>query len=242
MNGKAAEIACAEILGRIKTAAAAILGHNAPHDIQIKDETVWCDGRKTELLWKEFIQKAYLMKTPLSAYGHYSVPGLSFDKAKEKGRPFAYHVYGTALFEATLDCARGTYRFDAVKIVHDAGRSINPRIGEGQVMGAMIQGLGWMTMEELLYSAEGRPLIDALSKYKVPDMRALPPVLELDFLENADNPYAVLNSKAVGEPPLMYGIGAYFALQNALAAARPGKALPWDAPLTPKKALAFLYG
>jgi len=242
MNGKAAEIACVEILGRIQNAAAAILGHNAPHDIQIRDEAVWCEGRKTDLSWKELIQKAYLMKTQLSAYGHYSVPRLTFDKTKEKGSPFAYHVYGTALFEVTLDCLRGTYRFDSIKIVHDIGRSINPRIDEGQVMGAMIQGLGWMTMEELLYSPEGRPLIDSLSKYKVPDMRCLPPVLALDFLENADNPYAVLNSKAVGEPPLMYGIGAYFALQNALAAARPGKALPWNAPLTPKKTLAFLYG
>jgi xanthine dehydrogenase large subunit len=241
MNGKAAEIACVEILGRIKTAAAAILGHNAPHDMQIRDEVVWCDGRKTDLSWKELIQKAYLMKTQLSAYGHYAVPRLTFDKTKEKGSPFAYHVYGTALFEVTLDCLRGTYRFDSIKIVHDIGRSINPRIDEGQVVGAMIQGLGWMTMEELLYSPEGRPLIDSLSKYKVPDMRTLPPVLALDFLENADNPYAVLNSKAVGEPPLMYGIGAYFALQNALAAARPGKALPFAAPLTPKKTLAFLY-
>ena len=241
MNGKAAEIACADILGRIRAAAAAILGHNAPHDIQIIDEVVWCEGRKTELAWKELIQKAYLMKTQLSAYGHYSVPGLTFDKTKEKGRPFAYHVYGTAFFEATLDLVRGTYRFDAVKIVHDIGRSINLRIDQGQVMGAMMQGLGWMTMEELLYSPEGRPLIDTLSKYKVPDMRSTPPVLELDFLENADNPYAVMNSKAVGEPPLMYGIGAYFALINAMAAARPGKELPWDSPLTPKKTLAFLY-
>jgi xanthine dehydrogenase large subunit len=202
---------------------------------------VYCEGHKTDLTWKTLIQKAYLMKTQLSAYGHYSVPGLTFDKTKEKGRPFAYHVYGTALIETTLDLARGTYRFDSVQIVHDIGRSINPRIDEGQVMGAMMQGLGWMTMEELLYSPEGKPLIDTLSKYKVPDMRFTPPVLELDFLENADNPYAVLNSKAVGEPPLMYGIGGYFALINALAAARPGKPLPWNAPLTPKKVLAFLY-
>lgn len=242
MNGKAAEIACSEILGRLKTAAAAILGHNNPGDIQIRDEVVWCEGRETQLKWKELVQKAYLMKTNLSAYGHYAVPNLTFDKTKEKGRPFAYHVYGTALIEATVDCIRGTYRFDAVHMVHDIGRSINELIDEGQVYGALMQGIGWVTMEELLYSKEGKPLVDSLSKYKVPDMRFTPETLSLHFLENADNPYAVMNSKAVGEPPLMYGIGAYFAVLNALAAARPGRELFFSAPLTPKKVLSFLYG
>ena len=242
MNGKAAEIACSEILGRLKTAAAAILGHNNPGDIQIRDEVVWCEGRETQLKWKELVQKAYLMKTNMSAYGHYAVPNLTFDKTKEKGRPFAYHVYGTALIEATVDCIRGTYRFDAVHMVHDIGRSINELIDEGQVYGALMQGIGWVTMEELLYSKEGKPLVDSLSKYKVPDMRFTPETVSLHFLENADNPYAVMNSKAVGEPPLMYGIGAYFAVLNALAAARPGRELFFSAPLTPKKVLSFLYG
>ena len=92
-----------------------------------------------------------------------------------------------------------------------------------------------------MYLKEGKPLVDTLSKYKVLDMRFILETVSLQFLENADNPYAVMNSKAVGEPPLMYGIGAYFAVLNALAAARPGKELVFSAPITPKKVLSFLY-
>jgi len=103
-----------------------------------------------------------------------------------------------------------------------------------------VQGIGWVTLEELIYSEKGALLTDTLSTYKVPDIRTAPPLIEVRFLEDAPNAEALLNSKAVGEPPLMYGIGAYFALLAALRALRPGRALPFSAPLTNEKILTWL--
>ena len=106
--------------------------------------------------------------------------------------------------------------------------------------GAVVQGIGWMTMEELVYSQQGRLLSDTLSTYKIPDIRSAPKEIEVRFLQGVDNPEAVLNSKAVGEPPFMYGIGAYFALLEAMRAFRSQKALPFSAPLTNEKILDWL--
>ena len=122
----------------------------------------------------------------------------------------------------------------------NAGTSLNPLTDRGQAEGGIVQGIGWMTLEELVYSDAGRLLSDSLSTYKIPDIRSAPDVLEVRFLKDAPNPAAVLNSKAIGEPPFMYGIGAYFALLDALRAFRPGRALPFAAPLTAEKVLNWL--
>ncbi len=140
-----------------------------------------------------------------------------------------------------MDCLRGTYDIDAVHIAHDAGRSLDYLIDLGQVEGGLLQGIGWMTVEELIYNAEGKLLTDNTGTYKIPDMKSAPQVVEVHFLEDADNPRAVLSSKAIGEPPFMYGIGAYFALFNAMKAFRPDKEIFFDSPLTPEKVLNFLY-
>ncbi len=110
----------------------------------------------------------------------------------------------------------------------------------GQLEGGLVQGIGWMTMEELLFR-DGRNLTDTLSTYKIPDILATPKIEGL-FLEDADNPNAILKSKAIGEPPLMYGIGAYFALLDAMRAFRPDREAFFDAPMTPEKVLMFLHG
>lgn len=240
MNGKAAQIACYQIIKRLKASAAALLHHNDSEVIQLKDGKVWCEGRETDLDWKTLVIKSYLSRVDLSAHGHFAVPNLHFDKTKEKGNPFAYHVFGTAAVEVTLDCLRGTYEVDRVMIAHDMGRSIDEKIDRGQVHGALMQGIGWVTMEELTYAEDGRPLIDTASKYKVPDIKFTPQV-DMHFLADADNQYAVANSKAVGEPPFMYGIGAYFAIAEAMRAFRPDKELLVDAPLTTEKVLRYLY-
>ncbi|HXO77765.1 MAG TPA: molybdopterin cofactor-binding domain-containing protein, partial [Puia sp.] len=180
-------------------------------------------------------------RVSLSEHAHYATPEIHFDAGKEKGHPFAYHVYGTAIVIATLDCLRGRYKLDAVKVVHDSGVSMNPQIDRGQIEGGIVQGIGWMTMEEVVYDEMGRLRSNTLSTYKVPDIYSVPSEISIDFLNVSSDNLAIFRSKAVGEPPLMYGIGAYFALRNAVLAFNPSAVMPFNTPLTPEKALMGLY-
>lgn len=240
LNGKAVELACGEIYVRLLETAAKMLALPDRTGLEIRDDEVCRSGEKTGLHWDKLVSEAYMNRVNLSAQAHYATPGIDFDRSSETGSPFAYHVYGTALVEATIDGLRGTAVVDSVRTVHDAGKSLNLLIDRGQVEGAVVQGIGWMTMEELVYSQQGRLLSDTLSTYKIPDIRSAPKEIEVRFLQGVDNPEAVLNSKAVGEPPFMYGIGAYFALLEAMRAFRSQKALPFSAPLTNEKILDWL--
>ena len=240
LNGKAAEIACAEIRGRLLKVAATALSVDSVAALEIRQETVFNNGQRTELNWERLVRAAYLNRVNLSAQAHYATGGIHFDRTVEKGEPFAYHVFGTAIVEATVDGLRGTAAVDSVRVVHDAGSSLNPLADLGQAEGGIVQGIGWMTLEELVYSDRGRLLTDTLSTYKLPDIRTAPAELDVRFLQDAANPAAVMNSKATGEPPFMYGIGAYFALLSALRAFRPGKPLPFASPLTNEKILNWL--
>lgn len=242
MNGQATKIACENILSRLRAVAGGKLQTEQWDAIEIKDEIVHFRGRKTDIGWNELITLAYFARVNLSAQAHYATPNIYFDRKIEKGSPFAYHVYGTGIVEVTLDCLRGTYQIDAVKIVHDCGTSLNELVDRGQVEGAVVQGLGWVTIEELLHDQSGRLLTDTLTTYKVPDIYFAPAEIQVHFLENADNRPGLLNSKAIGEPPLMYGIGAYFALVKAIKAFRADAPIPFSAPLTPEKVLLALHG
>ena len=241
LNGKATLIACTAIADSIKNVAATELKVSA-EDITLKDEYVYVKGTKTELGWNKLVLTTYNKRISLSEHGHYSTPDIYFDKTTEKGHPFAYHVYGTAITEVTVDCLRGIYEIDAVKLVHDFGSSMNPLIDRGQIEGGLVQGIGWMTMEEILYDANGKLRSNALSTYKVPDIYSVPKDILIEFLQTQKDNLAIFKSKAVGEPPLMYGIGTFFALRNAIknfnSAAKP----VFDAPMTPEKVLMNLYG
>jgi xanthine dehydrogenase large subunit len=244
MNGKAVEKACLVLLNRLKEFAGKELGHGARAAgkwIGIKDERVYDKDIKTELEWKDLVMRAHLERVDLSEHAFYATPGIHFDPKTEKGNPFAYHVYGTAITVATVDCLRGTYEIEAVHVVHDFGNSMNPIIDKGQTEGGIVQGIGWMTMEELCYSDDGRLLSDTMSTYKVPDVYSAPKELNVHFHETQGSPRALFRSKAVGEPSFMYGIGAYFAIRNAIRAARPDKELPLTAPMTPERVLLSLY-
>ncbi|MHA1667375.1 MAG: xanthine dehydrogenase molybdopterin binding subunit [Candidatus Heimdallarchaeaceae archaeon] len=236
LNGKAVELACTKIIDRLKNVAREKLGEG---EISIKDEDIYLNGKKTDLSWDKLVWEAYYKRVNLSAQALYATPNIYFDTQKEQGKPFAYHVFGAAVTEVTVDCLRGIYSIDRVDIVHDAGKSLNYLIDLGQTEGGLIQGIGWMTMEELLY-INGKLITDSLATYKVPDLRFTPQI-EVTFLEDADNPAAVLQSKGIGEPPFMYGIGAYFALKNAAQAFLHKKKWVYDAPLTPEKLLLYLY-
>ena len=240
LNGKALLKACLAILQRLKTIAAQELKVNE-EEISLQKEYVYVNAKKSLLSWKELIAKAMLARVSLSEKAHYATPLIHFDKKIEKGHPFAYHVYGTAIITTTVDCTRGTYTFDAIKIVHDYGKSMSKGIDLGQVEGALAQGIGWMTMEEISYDKNGRLLSNALSTYKVPDIFSVAQDIEVLPLKTEGNEMAILKSKAVGEPPLMYGIGAYFALQNAIKAYNPNYKPIFHAPMTPEKVLMGLY-
>ncbi len=241
LNGKALADACNQILIRLKKTVQEVLNFDDSASIEIINEKIIVDGKIIDLSWEQLIQIAFSNRVNLSAKGHYATPKIHFDKTKEKGHPFAYHTYGTAILVSTIDCIRGTYEFDAVHVVHDFGTSMNRAIDLGQVEGGIVQGIGWMTMEELLYNKEGRLVSNALSTYKVPDIYSVPKEINVHFL-NTDGPEgAIFKSKAVGEPPLMYGIGAYFSLRNAVIAYNPKAKIPYDAPMTPEKVLMALY-
>ncbi len=240
LNGKAVEIACTKIADRLKGFASSLLNCNIK-DINLQSEKILIKNKPTELTWNELVIKAYLNRVNLSEHGHYATPTISFDSTKEKGHPFAYHVYGTAITEVTVDCIRGTYEIDAVRVVHDFGTSMNPKVDLGQIEGGIVQGIGWMTLEEIVYDDKGKLRSNALSTYKVPDIYSAPREIDVTFLETVEDNLAIFRSKAVGEPPLMYGLGAYFALRNAIKAFNPNSDIGFCAPMTPEKTLLSLY-
>jgi len=240
LNGKALHQACSALLERLKNCAADHFGAQSK-DIEIKSETIYCQGERTDIRWNDLVLMAFLKRICLTENGHYATPRINFNMEKEKGHPFAYHVYGLALTEITVDCIRGTSQFDSVKIVHDFGKTMNPSVDFGQIEGGLVQGIGWMTMEEISYNDKGQLLSNSLSTYKIPDIYSVPKDVIIEPLETEGNDMAILKSKAVGEPPLMYGIGAYFAIENAVRAFNPNFNSTFDAPFTHEKILMGLY-
>ncbi|WP_281980183.1 xanthine dehydrogenase molybdopterin binding subunit [Tenacibaculum mesophilum] len=240
LNGKATEMACNSLIQRLTEVAADMLS-TKKENISFQEDAVFVSDKKSDLIWEALIAEAMLRRVALSENAHYATPVIHFDKTKEKGHPFAYHVYGTAITTVTVDCIRGNYEIDSVKIVHDFGKSMNMGIDLGQVEGALAQGIGWMTMEEIAYNNDGRLLSNTLSTYKVPDIFSAPKTIETIPLKTEGNQMAIKKSKAVGEPPLMYGIGAYFAIQQAVKAFNPNYKLKFHAPFTPEKVLMGLY-
>jgi len=242
LNGKATEIACETILERLKEVAKDLVEAQSTNDISFENGFVYRKGESTDFDWLKLINEAYLQRVNLSEHAHYATPGIGFDWSIAKGHPFAYHVYGTAIVGVTVDTLRGIYEIDYVKCCHDFGSSMNTAVDNGQIEGGIVQGIGWMTMEEVFYDAAGRLRSNALSTYKIPDVYSVPKEIEILPLETERKNLAVFNSKAVGEPPLMYGIGAYFAIREAVKAFNQEDLLRFDTPFTPEKVLMNLYG
>lgn len=240
LNGKATQIACETIRDRLIEVAVPLVEAETAEAVTLNDGFVHRNGEKTSLDWKTLVMEAHLKRVNLSEHSHYATPGIGFDWSIAKGHPFAYHVYGTAIVGVTVDCLRGRYEVDYVKCCHDFGTSMNTAVDLGQVEGGIVQGLGWMTMEEVVYDEKGKLRSNALSTYKVPDIYSVPKEIAVLPLETNRDNLAIFNSKAVGEPPLMYGIGAYFAIRNAIQAYT--KCTPeFDCPFTPEKVLMNLY-
>ena len=240
LNGMAVLFACRSLRERLLKVAEKELA--VPLDeLELLNGCVTAKGQPTSLVWQKLVDRAYWSRTDLSAHSYYATPGIFYDKEREQGSPFAYHVYGAAVIQATVDCLLGTATLDEIWITHDGGKLLDPVVDLGQIEGALAQGLGWMTMEELRYTAAGRLLNDSLTTYKVPDIHAMPEKLHVEFLAGSDNEHAVFHTKGFGEPPLMYGIGAWFAIADALRAALPGKELLYHAPMTNERMHRFLH-
>jgi xanthine dehydrogenase molybdopterin binding subunit len=181
-------------------------------DIYISQDT------EKRLSFKEAVNLLYLNRINLSAKGYYSTPNLHFNKETQQGRPFHYFVYGMAVSEIELDILTGRHQILRTDILHDTGHSINPAIDIGQIEGAFIQGLGWCTTEEIKWDASGRMLNHSPDTYKIPGIKDIPVIFNVDLLENAPNPDTIKQSKAVGEPPFIHALSVFFAIKYAVAA------------------------
>jgi xanthine dehydrogenase large subunit len=241
LNGRATLIACETILARLKELARDLIGAETVDDVAIENGFVLHKNQSTDWDWVKLVNEAHMRRVNMSEHAHYATAGLHFDWGTAKGHPFAYHVYGTAIVGVTVDCLRGTYLVEFVKTVHDFGKTMNRAVDYGQIEGGIVQGIGWMTMEEVVYDETGRLRSNALSTYKIPDIYSVPATIDIAPLETERENLAIFSSKAVGEPPLMYGIGAYFAIRNAVRAFNENASTAFDAPFTPEKVLMNLY-
>lgn len=235
MNGKAAEAAALQIRARLAAFAAQKFGIAAA-DISFNNGQV--SGGGQSLPFPDLVRAAYLARISLSSTGFYATPKIHFDKETFTGRPFLYYAYGAAVAEVEVDCLTGENKLLRVDILHDCGASLNPALDKGQIEGGFIQGMGWLTMEELVWDATGRLRTHAPSTYKIPAISDTPEAFTVTLWDEANREETIHRSKAVGEPPLMLANAVFFALRDAVAAtaALPGP-VPLDAPATPERLL-----
>jgi len=239
LNGMAALDAATKIRDRLAGVAAQIFGCEAS---EIAFTRAGVTGNGETCAFDDLSRRAHLARVPLSATGFYATPDIGYDRASHRGRPFLYFAYGAALSEVVIDTLTGEHKVVAVDILHDVGHSLNPAIDLGQIEGGFIQGMGWLTTEELVFDGRGRLLTHAPSTYKIPTANDRPAHMEIAIWERGRNAEPTIHrSKAVGEPPLMLAISVFSALTQAVAAAVPGKGLPkLDAPTTPERVLAAI--
>ena len=169
----------------------------------------------------EIVSQAYFSRTPLFATGFYKTPKIHFDRETGKGEPFHYFAYGAAVSEVEVSGFTGQYRLLRTDILHDVGDSLSPLVDRGQVEGGFIQGVGWLTTEELVWNDSGAFLSSGASTYKLPTLGEVPPIFNVALLQRAAEPGVIYGSKAVGEPPLMLAISVREALRAAVAAFPP---------------------
>jgi xanthine dehydrogenase large subunit len=237
INGKAAQAAAAKIRHRLTEFAARHFGV-AENAIRYRDNRATI-GEKT-IEFAELVQLAWFDRVSLSATGYYRTPKIHYDRETFSGRPFFYFAYGAAVSEVIVDTLTGEYRLLRVDIVHDCGDSLNPAIDIGQVEGGFIQGVGWLTSEQLHWNEAGELTTHAPSTYKIPVCSDCPTDFRVQLLQNqANREDTIYRSKAVGEPPLMLGISAFHAIRDAIAS--DGRPLPdLEAPATPESVLRAL--
>ncbi len=239
LNGMAARDAAEQIKARMTAVAAAHFDVPAG-EIVFNANRIYAGNRS--IGFSELAARAWEHRVSLSAAGFYRTPKIHWDPSTASGRPFYYFTYGAAAVEVAIDTLTGESRVLRAEIVQDCGRSLNPAIDLGQIEGAFVQGMGWLTSEELWWDGAGRLRTHGPSTYKIPGSRDVPPVFRARILDDAPNrEETVFHSKAVGEPPLMLAIAVWLAIRDAIAAVDPAKRVPdLDAPATPERILAAI--
>jgi len=234
LNGGAVKDACEKLKGRLAAVAAQEFGVNA-QDIVFEDGKIWSIWSPDKTLkFSEVVKKAYNQRVQLFADGFYRTPGLHWDKNKMWGKPFHYFAFGASVSEVEVDGFTGAYSIRRVDILHDVGDSLSPLVDQGQVEGGFIQGLGWLTLEDLRWDARGQVATRSASTYKLPSFSELPEVFNVRLLPRATNSDVVYGSKAVGEPPLMLAFSVREALRDAVAAFGEGGMVELASPATPE--------
>jgi len=237
LNGMAAQAAARTIKGRL-------IDYAVQRYHVTREEVVFLPGRvrigHEEKRFRDLVGEAYLARVSLSSTGFYATPGISYDRESASGKPFYYFAYGAACAEVVVDTLTGENRLLRADILHDAGQSLNPALDLGQIEGGFIQGMGWLTTEELWWDKAGRLRTHAPSTYKIPTANDRPDDLRVKLWEKGRNPAATIyRSKAVGEPPFMLALSVFSALGDAVCAAGDYRRFPdLDAPATPERLLA----
>jgi xanthine dehydrogenase large subunit len=247
LNGTAALRACEMIKGRLAEfaarhfAAAADEIETSASQICFECAAVY-DIRRPDIRldFRELVKLAYEERVDLGARGFYATPGIDFNRETGMGNPFLYFTNGAAASEVMIDRLTGELTVTRVDILMDLGQSLNPDIDRGQVIGGFVQGMGWVTTEELLYSETGDLLSNCPNNYKIPTVECMPRVLLVDFLDNPGNPINLLGSKAVGEPPFVLAISVGVAAKSALSSLSPGRSAPVSFPVTSEELLKHL--
>ena len=239
LNGMAAMHAAEQIKTRMTDVAAEHFGVSAS-EIVFAANRIYAGNRS--LSFPELAALSWEKRVSLSAAGFYRTPKIHWDVATCSGRPFYYFVYGAAAAEVVVDTLTGESRVLRAELLQDCGRSLNPAIDLGQIEGAFVQGMGWLTTEELWWDGEGRLRTHGPSTYKIPGSRDVPPIFNARILDNAPNREAtIFHSKAVGEPPLMLAISVWLAIRDAIASLAHYRLAPrLDAPATPERVLAAI--
>ena len=236
LNGMAVKIACDKIRDRIAAHFAELHDCNAA-DVSFSKGHVRVAAKSYR--FSEVAQIAYQARISLSATGFYKTPDIQWDRIKGQGRPFFYFAYGAAITEVAIDTLTGENRILRTDILHDAGASINPALDIGQIEGGYVQGAGWLTTEELVWDQKGRLRTHTPSTYKIPACSDRPDIFNVDLWDGENAADTIFKSKAVGEPPFMLGVSAFFALSDAISACGPIFA-DLQAPATAEEVLAAI--
>jgi xanthine dehydrogenase molybdopterin binding subunit len=247
LNGAAVKAACVTLRERLAPVAAELL--EAESSVTVPESAVIFENGiarapqvpGVEIRFERVVDRAYMKQISLSANGFYRTPSIGYDKAKGKGRPFYYFASGAAVSEVEIDGYSGMKRIVAVDILHDVGESLNPGVDRGQIEGGFVQGMGWLTGEELKWAKDGRLLTHSASTYQIPSIGDAPERFNVSLLTNAAQDGVIHGSKAVGEPPLMLAISVREAIREAIAAfGAPGGEVPLASPSTHEVILAAI--
>jgi xanthine dehydrogenase large subunit len=240
LNGEAARDACRTLKERLARFCA--------DAYKVKPEEVVFSLNEVSvgtsaLSFTQVVRDAFHARVPLSATGYWRTPDLDFDRERWRGNPFFYFAYGAAVSEVAIDVLTGESRLLRADLLHDVGRSLNPAIDRGQIEGGFIQGMGWLTMEEVVWDASGKLLTHAPSTYKIPAASDCPPVFNVWLWDKGENVRDIAHrSKAVGEPPLMLALSVFHAIYDAIGATSTSRdPIPLEAPATPENILRAMH-